>query len=328
VVPAVTGKSWDEFLRERIFMPLRMERTTTAYKDLLATSNLAAPHNEADDKLRVIRYDNVNNAAAAGAIHSSVSEMAQWIRLQLGRGTLDGKKIFSAERAREMWSPHTVAGAISEAAEKFNPTTHFNLYGLGWGLSDYHGRKVISHGGGLMGMISRVALMPEEKLGMVLLSNSETPLANILSSKIFDVFLNVPKRDWSAEFLARSKQAEETAKAMRKKVEDSRLPNTKPSLPLSAYTGTYSGTFYGDARVTEENGKLVLRLVPAPHFVGDMEHWHLDTFSIKWRDSVTYQFGRGFVSFIVDSAGKVSELKFDIPNRDFNFSELELKRVP
>lgn len=315
-------------MREKFFVPLLMERTTTTYKQLIATPNLAMPHNEMEGKLRMVRYDNVDNAAAAGAINSSVVEMAQWVRLQLGRGSLDGKQIFSVNRSREMWTPNSIAGGISEAAEKFSPTTHFNLYGLGWGLSDYHGRKVVAHGGGLVGMVSRVALMPEERLGLVILSNSETPLVSIVSNKIFDVFLDVPKRDWNSEFLTRFKQIQEQEKANQKKIESSRLPNTKPSLPRAAYTGTYRGEMYGDATVTDENGKLVFHLVPSPNFVGDLEHWHLDTFRIKWRDSVTYPFGLGFVSFVVDPGGKVSEAKIDLPNPDFNFTELELKRIP
>src|SRR4030095_13609878 len=142
----------------------------TTHKQLLAATNVATPHNELEGTLRVIRYGNVDNASSAGAIKSSVADMAQWIRLQLGRGTFAGKKIFSSDRSREMWTPQTIVGGISEQAEKFNPTTHFNLYGLGWGINDYQGRKIISHGGGLDGMVSRVALMPEENLGLVVLT--------------------------------------------------------------------------------------------------------------------------------------------------------------
>jgi hypothetical protein len=84
---------------------------------------------------------------------------------------------------------------------------------------------------------------------------------------------------------------------------------------------------YGDATVTEESGRLVLKLNPSPLFIGDLDHWHFDTFSVKWRDSIVYPFGRGFVSFVVDGNGKVSELKIDVPNPDFDFKELEFKRV-
>jgi CubicO group peptidase (beta-lactamase class C family) len=327
VVPVITGKSWDDYVREKFFVPLRMTRTTTSYKQLLATPNIATPHNEFEGKIRVIRYGNVDNAGGAAGINSSVADMAEWIRLQLGRGTYEGKKFFSADRSREMWTPNTIVGGINERAEKFNPTTHFNLYGLGWSLSDYQGRKVVSHGGGLDGMVSRVAMMPEENLGLVILTNSESGLSGVLTNKIFDLFLGVPKRDWSADGLTRQKEGEEMAKAEAKLAEDSRVANTKPSLPLSGYAGTYTGVMYGDAKVTEENGKLVVRLAASPNFVGDLEHWHFDTFSIKWRNSIVYPFGRGFVNFVIDPKAKASEMKIDVPNPDFDFKELEFNRV-
>jgi hypothetical protein len=275
----------------------------------------------------VIRYGNVDNIGAAGGIKSTVADMAQWLRLQLGRGTYEGKKLFASDRSREMWTPQTVFSGISEQAEKFNPTRHFNLYGLGWILGDYHGRLVVSHGGGLDGMTSQVAMLPEERLGVVVLTNSETPLSNILVNKIFDEFLDVPQRDWSRDFLTRSGQSGAAERAAAKKVEDSRVPHTKTSLQLSAYAGTYTGVMYGDAKVSVENEKLVLRLVPSPLFVGDLEHWHFDIFRIKWRESVAYPFPRGFVTFTLNPRAEVDEMKLDVPNPDFDFKELEFKRV-
>lgn len=328
VVAKVSGKSWDEFVRERFFVPLGMKRTVTSHADLLNSSNVAIPHNEVDGKLRVIRYGKVDNIGAAGGIKSSVADMTQWLRLQLGRGTYEGRKLFSSAASREMWTPHTVLGGVSEQAEKFNPTRHFNLYGLGWILSDYQGRLLVTHGGGLDGMISQVALMPEEKLGVVVLTNSETPLASILANKALDVFLGVPARDWNSEFLARSKDNETARKDEDRKRELSRVPKTQLSLPLPTYAGTYSGEMFGDAKVTEEEGKLVLRFLPSPYFVGDLEHWHFDTFRVKWRDSIVYPFSRGFVTFILNAQGKVDEMKVDVPNPDFDFKELEFKRKP
>jgi CubicO group peptidase (beta-lactamase class C family) len=328
VILAVTGKTWDEFIRERFFAPLGMTRTITSHQQLSAATNVATPHNETEGKLRVIRYGKVDNAGAAGAIKSSVTDIAQWIRLQLGRGTFSGKKIFSADRSREMWTPHILFSAISEQGEKLNPTTHFNMYGLGWLLNDYQGRKIISHGGGLDGMVSRVALIPEEGLGVVVLTNSESAATNVISNRIVDLFIGAPRRDWNAELLGRFNQSKATEQAAIKKVEDSRIPNTKPSLPLASYAGTYGGVMYGDAKVSEENGKLVVRFVPSPLFVGDLEHWHFDIFRIKWRDSIVYPFRPGFVSFIIDNNGKVSEMKIDVPNQDFDFKELEFKRTP
>jgi hypothetical protein len=225
-----------------------------------------------------------------------------------------------------MWSPQTII-PISEGGEKFNPTRHFNTYGLGWFVSDYQGQKVVSHGGGLDGMISQVAMMPEENLGVVVLSNSETSLPSIMVNKVFDVFLGVPKRDWSAEILARVNQGKATEQAEEKTLEEKRAKNTHPSLSLPQYAGTYTGAMYGDARITEESGKLVIRLVPSPNFVGDLEHWQYDTFRVRWRNSVSYPFPKGFITFTLNAQGKVDEMKIDVPNPDFDFKELEFKRV-
>jgi CubicO group peptidase (beta-lactamase class C family) len=328
IIPAVTGKSWDEFVRERFFAPLRMARSNTSVKSFRPGDNVATPHNEFEGRVRVIRYGDVDGIGGAGAINSSAAEMAQWVRLQLGRGTYEGRKIFSPAASREMWTPQTIAGGISESLEKFNPTQHFSLYGLGWQLSDYQGRKVVAHGGGLDGMTSRVALLPEENLGVVVLTNSETALSPALSYRIFDAFLGVPARDWSADYMARFKAGRAEAAAAARKLEDARVRDTRPSLRLGAYAGTYTGAMYGDARVTEEGGRLVLRLMHSPNFVGDLEHWHFDTFRVRWRETVVYPFPRGWVTFTLDPQAGVSEMKIDVPNPDFDFKELEFKRAP
>lgn len=262
VIEAVTGKSWDDFIKKRFFGPLGMTTSNTSVKDFKPTDKIATPHNEVNGKIRVIHYVNVDGIGSAGAINSCVSEMAQWLRLQLGRGTYKGQKFFSAARSREMWTPQ-IMNFVSEQSEKFSPTTHFNGYALGWGVRDYQGRKVMSHGGGLDGMISQVALMPEENLAVVVLTNSESGLSSFLVNKTFDVFLGVPKRDWSGEALARKKDNDAAQAAANKKIEDEHVLNTQSSLPLSHYAGTYGGQMYGEAKVTEENGKLVLRLVPS-----------------------------------------------------------------
>jgi CubicO group peptidase (beta-lactamase class C family) len=326
IVAKVSGKSWDEFVRERFFNPLGMKMTTTSVRAFKPGDDVATPHNEMDGRVRVIRYSMVDNVGGAAAINSNVAEMAEWLRLQLGRGTYNGKQIFSAKVSHELWSPNTII-PISEAGEKFNPSRHFNLYGMGFFLSDYHGRKVASHSGGLDGMISQVGLMPEENLGVVILTNSETSLPSLMMNKVFDVFLGVPSRDWSGEVLARTKAAANDAQEEEKRLEDERAKGTKPSLPLGRYAGAYTGQMYGDAKITEENGKLVLRLVPAANFVGDLEHWQYDTFRVKWRPSIVYPFPKGFVTFTLDARGQVNEMKINVPNPDFDFKELQFNRV-
>lgn len=324
IVEKVSGKTWSEFVRTRILMPLGMTRTTTSVKDL--KDNFAMPHNESGGNLRVLHLGNVDGAAPAAALNSSVKEIGNWLRLQLGRGSFEGKTIFTKERSAEMWSAITPLG-VNPFPAKEAPTKLFSAVGMGWFLNDYRGRKMVSHGGGLDGMISQTAMLPEENLGVVVLTNSESSVNTTMQNKIFDVFLEVtPKRDWSAERLERTKQFKAREAEEDKKIVDARVSNTKLSLPLANYAGTYGGEMFGDATVAEENGKLVLRLLPSPNFVADLEHWHYDTFLIKWRPTVAYNFPRGFVTFTIDKMGKSGELKLDQPNNDFWFYELEFKR--
>lgn len=323
VIEKVSGKTWSQFVTERILTPLGMNRTTTSVKDL--KDNYAIPHNESGGTLRVLHAGNVDGAAAAAGLNSSAADMAKWLRLQLGRGKYEDRQIFSQAQSGEMWSAQTILG-VNPFPAKDAPTRLFSAYGLGWFLNDYRGRKVVSHGGGLDGMISQTAMMPEENLGLVVLTNSETGVNTILQNKIFDVFTDAPKRDWSAERLERAKQNKAKETEADAKLVAARVANTKPSLPLKNYAGNYVDQLYGDATIAEENGKLVLRFVQSPNFVADLEHWHYDTFQIKWRPSAAYNFPRGFVIFTIDKTGATDEMKIDQPNSDFWFYELGFKR--
>ena len=146
--------------------------------------------------------------------------------------------------------------------------------------------------------------------------------------KMLDVFTDAPKKDYNAESLKRAADGKKTEMEAAQKLEASRVKNTKPSLALKDYAGTYTGNLYGDATISEENGKFVLKMLPSPNFVADLEHWHYDTFKIKWRPTVAYDFPAGFVTFTIDKNGKADELEIDQPNNDFWFYELEFKRKP
>ncbi|MER3431229.1 MAG: serine hydrolase [Blastocatellia bacterium] len=324
IIEKVSGKSWCEFVTQRILRPLEMRRTVCSIKDLPANS--AFPHNESGGKLRVLDRGNVDGAYAAAALNSSVADLAKWIRLQLAGGIYDGKRIFSAERGWEMHQPY-LAQQISEPAFRSNPTRHFSGVGLGWFVYDYQGRKIVNHSGGLDGMLSYTVLIPEEKSGFVVLTNSESPAYAVMMNKIRDLLLGAPDRDWIGEAVSRLTKQKATAVEEAKKQDAFRNENTRPTLPLSNYAGIYRDTMYGDISVSEENGRLVMRFLPAPNLVADLEHWHYDTFVIKWRPSVAYNFPRGFVTFTVDKNGKTDELKIDQPNNDFWFYELNPRRV-
>ncbi len=319
-----TGRAWEEFIRERFLTPLGMKRTVLSVKELAGKGNVATPHAEVDNQLRTFPWRDWNNTVPAGGIISSAADLAQWLRLQLGRGTFQGKTIFSEQQSRVMWTPH-VSFVPSNRNEERNPYVRLSGYGLGWQLAAYRGQMMGHHGGAYDGMISHTAVLPDKQVGVVVLTNSTTGLANALVYKVLDAYLGVEDRDWSGEELKREREDKRRKTEEQAQADSQRVLNTKPSLPLDNYLGTYGGPMYGDAEVRMENGKLVLVFLANPDFTGDLTHWHFDTFEVKWRTAFPW-FGKGKVQFLPDNAGRVTEMKVDVPNEDFWFDELEFKK--
>jgi CubicO group peptidase (beta-lactamase class C family) len=326
VVAKVSGMSWDDFVRARIFEPLGMSATVTSVRALDGRANRATPHGPTYGPPKPFAWYNWDAMAPAGGVISSAADMAKWLRLHLERGVSDGKTLFSEETSRLMWTPH-VSFTIDRAAQQRVPSTHFRGYGLGWSLSDYQGRLVVEHGGAYDGMYSQVVLLPEERLGLVVLTNSMTGIGGALKYVVLDEFLGSTGHDWSRESLERARKREAAHAEDVAKVERARVADTKPSLPLEAYAGRYPSDLYGDAEVKVENGALVLRLLPNPDLVADLTHWHFDTFHLRWRNAFTW-FGDGKAQFVLDNQARVTELKLDVPNEDIWFWEPQFLRSP
>ena len=259
--------------------------------------------------------------------------MAKWIAFHLNGGTAAGTRAavgsgaaHAVDDAQSLSVDPNPAVPAASLATSMRLPVHFRGYGLGFSLSDYRHRFVAEHGGAADGMFSHVTMVPEEQLGFVILTNSDSGISSALSYVILDAYLGGDGRDWSRLLLARSKTAADQKRSERERVEKARVPDTKPSLPLEQYAGRYVSTMYGDAVVAVEKGSLVLRLVPNPDMVADLTHWHFDTFAIKWRRAFPW-FGDGRAQFVLDADARVTELKLDVPNDDFWFYELELKRV-
>lgn len=324
VVAEASGMPWERFVRERILAPLGMDRTLTDVDSLPARSNAATPHGRWEGELVTFPWYDSEGVGSAGALISSARGMASWLGLQLGRGEVDGRRIFSEDVSREMWAAHVPLRVSPSSRERF-PSTHFRAYGLGWSTFDYRGRKVVGHGGALDGMYSRVAMVPEEDLGLVILTNSMTSLPVALAYRILDGYLGGTDRDWSALYLERQRASLEREAGRRRRVRTDTI-DAPPSLPLEAYAGTYRDPLYGDAEVTLEEGTLVLRLEPAPEMVADLSSLHFDTFLLEWRRRWPW-FGPGRARFTLDDRGRPARLELDVPNDDFWFQELDFRRV-
>ncbi len=306
IIPEITGVSWDVTIKERIFTPLGMVESNTSIRDLKNKENVATPHEIVRGKLIPVEYDNLDNLAPAGAINSNVMEMAQWMRLNLNDGVYKGEQILSPQVMREM---HTIQMPITISADREKMLgTHFLGYGLGWSISDYKGHKIISHGGGLSGMISLQTMIPEENLGVIILTNlAPHSLTRALTYRILDALLGEPERDWSVAYLERRKESKEKQKKVKKELQTKRVKGTKPTLKLKDYTGKYSDQLSGEAEVRLESRKLVFDY--NPRHTGDLVHWHYNTFRVTWRNPIYDMPEKAFLTFYLNEEGEVAELK-------------------
>ncbi|MBL7941828.1 MAG: serine hydrolase, partial [Flavobacteriales bacterium] len=249
VLEKVSGTSWDRFVLERFFRPLNMPHTNTSVTGLDLKGNVAMPHNEVEGKNVAIEYVNWDNIGPAGSINSSANDMSQWLRLQLKHGNWRGKQIWAEARTWEMWENQTPKPVGAWQRENM-PSRHWNGYGLGWDLMEFGGYKIVSHGGGYDGMISKTMMVPELGLGVVILTNNINNVPTALSFEILEEFMGMSdNRDWLTMFLGwKTEDEKETAEKM-KKEEEARHRNTSPSLPLTDYCGTYRSEMYGDVVV-------------------------------------------------------------------------------
>ncbi len=310
IIPAVTDTSWEDFVTARIFLPLGMISSTTSSAALMGVANVASPHMKVHGVVQPIAWRNVDNGGPAGAINSNAQDLAQWIRLQLGQGTYRGTRLFSPEASRAMWAPQMIIPIGLPSPTDAEPQPHFRAYGLGWGLHDYRGRKILRHFGETDGMSSLVAIVPEEGLGFAILTNMHvTIMHKALMYRIFDLYFGPPSEDWSAKFLRAEKENERMATQKRQEHERKRIHGTNLSLPPASYPGTYESDLYGVATVEQENGRLVVRLSHTPTAIGDLTRWHFDTFRAVWRDPV---FESGFVVFTPDGQGNIDHMSLRV----------------
>lgn len=318
VIEVVSGQPWEVFVKQRILNPLNMSHTLTSTSQLNTADNIAMPHNDVGDKIIQISYLNWDNIAPAGALISSSSDMLKWLRFQLNNGKVGDSTLVKAATMREMQKPHTVMN-ISEYSERLWPSTHFKAYGLGWSLMDYHGRKVISHSGGYDGMISFSGFVPEENLGFVILTNKNSSLYYPLSFKILDSFLSNDTTDWSNNFYKIIARNEAMDKKERQEEKANQITGTSPTLPLEAYSGTYTSDIYGEIVIELKNNVLNLRFVQTPMFHSPLKHWQYNTFTLEFPDVPSLPEGKA--AFILDMESNVHKLLIDVPNPDFDFTE-------
>ena len=330
IIPAVTGTSWDDYIRQRIFAPLGMNHSNVSNTQFKPDDDYAFPHSRVDGKLQVIPFEVLDNVGPAGSINSCAADMAKWVQLQLNRGKFidrDGH-LFSEQRSKEMWSPQTILPTNDPPPPLAGLKANFADYGLGWGLRDYHGRKLVGHTGGVGGFVSRVMLVPEENLGVVVLTNAEQGGAfDSILYHVLDYYFQLQPTDWLAAYKAAEEKTEKDAADAMKRAEASRSADSKPSLPLDKYAGTYNDAWYGSITIKLENGGLVISFDHTPTMVGELQHWQYDTFKAHWRVRTIED---AFVTFSLNPDGSIASARMAAvsPLADFSFDYQDLLLKP
>jgi CubicO group peptidase (beta-lactamase class C family) len=329
IIPAVTGKSWEDFVRERIFVPLHMQACAVNYDSIEDRSDVATPHVEMEGKLTVIPVENLNTVGAAGSINCSINGMANWLQTHLGAGRApNGQQLFSAARGSEMWTINSVTPVDPEVAALTG--TNFSGYGLGWGLQDSFGRKRVSHTGGVPGSVTLVSMIPELNLGVLVFTNQQSGGAiQAVGNQILDAYLGAPKRDWIDVLVARTQKRLAAAKAVEAEAAKVAESAGQPTLPLDAYAGRYNDSWRGDANVRIDGDKLVLKISRTEGLEGPLTPYSGNIFIVRWNnrglDADAYvRFEQGFDGKIQGMTMRAVSPATDF---SFDFQDLDFRRV-
>ncbi len=326
VIEQVTGEPWTDTVRDSLLIPVGMKRAVLSTSSLTGLENIALPHNELEGgELTPIDWVNWDNMAPAGALITSVNDMARWMIAQLDSGRVAEEQLWSKAQTRAMWTMHTPIPVSGFYAKRL-PSMHFRGYGLGWELGTLYGRKTVGHSGGYDGMISRQMLVPEEKLGVFIATNTNSSVPWALGFDALGILLNNDKATPLLDFLRERRAAEPAEKAAAaEELLSARVSDTTPSLGLEAYAGTYSDAMYGNLFVRLDAGQLLFEFEPTPLFKGHFEHWHFDTFRLHWDTQMMLP--SGTAHFSLDASGAVDRLDIDVPNPDFDFTELQFVKL-
>lgn len=332
VVTRVSGMSWEQFVEERILKPLEMNRSAASYARLIDKTNVIDGHTVVDKKLQVVpRQSMKSGLCAAGGIYSSISDMSKWMICQLENGKYGpqpGKQLFSALAQKEMWSPQT---NMPFSTNKYN--SHFSAYGLGWRLTDVKGTKEVSHTGGLEGMVTQVTLLPEMKLGIVVLTNQESGAAFMsVTNAIEDSYLGIAPENWVLRYDTLLAKSEKEDVELNKKVQaeiDHALQTAGKQQDVGLFVGEYADNWLGKVTIAKRNGKLWFQSARSPQLRGEMSYYKGNTFVVKWVNRRMK--ADAFVLFSLDQEGVPAgfRMKAISPLTDFSydFHDLDFRRL-
>jgi CubicO group peptidase (beta-lactamase class C family) len=333
IIETLTGKPWHEVIQQRIFQPLGMKNTRANYSSIPSDNhNVASAHVPLNGQLQVVGGNFLEKFSSAGSVASSVNDMSRWMLLQLNRGEFQSEnqkpyRLFSTEQSEQLWQPNTLIPVGYSA--RINDKMHFNSYALGWFVSDFHGVEIVHHSGGILGMVSKVVLVPEANLGLVILTNQQSGYAfNALYREILTQYLSLPERDWVSYYYDKYQQRLANEHSRLATITAAANKNSQPSLALADYAGEYRDNWYGPIHLTLAQGKLRIQFGHTPALVGTLEHYQYNTFIVRWDDRTLE--ADAFINFQLSVDGKVESATMkavsSLTDFSFDFHDLFLQK--
>ncbi|MGF1924829.1 MAG: serine hydrolase [Bacteroidia bacterium] len=328
VVARVSGISYEDFIETKIIEPLGMAKTAASWYRLKDKSNVIDGHAPYEGKLLTVGLSFGEIANAAGGIYSSITDMSKWVIAMINGGRYGedlSHKLFSPAVHRELWTPQTIISGGNMGS--------FSSYGLGWFLSSINGKFQAMHTGGLSGIVTQVTILPEMKLGIIVLTNQQSGAAfSSITNSIRDSYLGIKGLDRiktnNDNRLRNEKEAETiVSKVWTDIVAAQKLISVKPE--LKNYQGTFKDAWFGEVVIGDIAGKMRFQAKNSPKLKGDMTYYKGNTFVVKWHDRSLD--ADAFVNFTLDNEGKASGFKMSaispLTDFSFDFQDLDLKRI-
>jgi CubicO group peptidase (beta-lactamase class C family) len=306
IIPVVTGKPWEVYLKENIFAPLGMINTLALTADMPKSLNRTVPHTLINGILSAIPYAQIDGLAPAGAICSSVNDMSKWVLALLNDGKVGARQVIPLAAIKATREAQDIVGSVHH----LDGETNYELYGLGWFIQDYSGHRLVMHDGGVNGYLTSVTLVPQDHLGIIVLTNTdENDFFEALRWEIMDAYFKLPYRNYSDVYLANYKANETIDNAADKRLRDSVALNPLPALPAASYTGKYVNDLYGSMEITQgENNDLEIRFEHHPRMYAHLQPLGGNRFYVTFSDPVL---GKAVFPFTVQN-GQVTGVRVKV----------------
>lgn len=299
----LSGKSWEELVKERVLEPLGMKHTNFSIETTQKGKNFAKPYVEKHGKLKEIPFRNLSLIGPAGGINANIEDMMKWIQMLLDDGVYQGKTLISPTTLQEIQAPQVIVPGAPETKESL-----LYAYAMGWGVLSYRGHYFITHDGVSDGFTTTAGILPAEKLGIVVLSNKNmTSFSRYLSLEIIDRILGLPNANWLQNALDNLKKNQDREKQEEREESLLRKKGTHPSHPLEEYEGIYEHPGYGQLKIELVGGKLEANY---NDLIFVLDHWHYDVFSVcEEKQDMVVSFEGAKFTFCNDARGDIGEVR-------------------